>query len=61
MMEWSIRRLLAALDDDRVRAAIAEIVEEAKPAQAPVHRPINELKIPQPRPLRSTNKAPGAI
>lgn len=47
MMEWFIRRLLAALDDDRVRAAIAEIVEEAKPA--PVHRPI------------SKNSAPGAI
>lgn len=59
MMEWFIRRLLAALNDDRVRDAIAEIVEDAKPT--PAHRPISELKIPQPRPLRSTNKAPGAI
>lgn len=47
MMEWFIRRLLAALDDDRVRAVIAEIVEEAKPV--PAHRPI------------SKNSAPGAI
>lgn len=47
MMEWFIRRLLAAFDDPRVRAAIAEVVEEAKPV--PVHRPI------------SKNSAPGAI
>lgn len=47
MKERFILWLLEALNDDRVRDAIAEIVEEAKPK--PVHRPI------------SKNSAPGAI
>ncbi len=47
MKERFILWLLEALNDDRVRAAIAEIVEEAKPV--PSHRPI------------SKNTAPGAI
>lgn len=50
MREWFIRLLLAALEDERVRVAVAEIIAERQ-ARDPkfMHRPI------------SKNKAPGAI
>ena len=50
MKEWFIRLLLTSLEDDRVRAAVAEIISEHQSRAAmPKHRPI------------SKNTAPGAI